>query len=62
MQDNPTEAELTSIINYYEGQCKALIKLYGTGVRPSWVSTELAIFTLQAERFRKMLNDMRGTQ
>ena len=35
----------------------SLIARYGTGVRPSWVSTDIVINQTRIEKYRKMLAD-----
>lgn len=51
MRDNAQER-----INYYKEKIDRLIKQYGTGVRPSWVSTDLAIDQQYKHNWEKELN------
>jgi len=44
---------------HYEEQAAALIKEYGTGVRPAWVSTDLGIAHERASSYRKMAEELR---
>ena len=51
MRDNAQEC-----VNYYKGKIDRLIKQHGTGVRPSWVSTDLAIDQQNKHNCEKELN------
>ncbi|QSL99420.1 hypothetical protein CRP9_gp05 [Roseobacter phage CRP-9] len=51
MRDNAQER-----VNYYTGKIDRLIKQHGTGVRPSWVSTDLAIDQQHKHDWEKELN------
>lgn len=51
MRDNAQER-----VNYYTGKIDRLIKQHGTGVRPSWVSTDLAIDQQNQHNWKKELN------
>ncbi len=43
-------------VAYKERQINSLINQYGTGVRPSWVSTDLAIYSQQMQDYTKQLS------
>lgn len=43
-------------VAYKERQINRLINQYGKGVRPSWVSTDLAIYTQQMQEYAKDLS------
>jgi predicted transcriptional regulator len=43
-------------VAYKERQITSLINQYGTGVRPSWVSTDLSIYTQQMQDYAKDLS------
>ena len=43
-------------VAYKERQINRLINQYGQGVRPSWVSTDLAIYTQQMQEYAKDLS------
>ena len=43
-------------VAYKERQITSLINQYGTGVRPSWVSTDLAIYSQQMQDYTKDLS------
>ena len=43
-------------IAYKERQFQGLINRYGQGVRPSWVSTDLAIYSQQMQDYAKDLS------
>jgi hypothetical protein len=43
-------------VAYKERQITSLINQYGTGVRPSWVSTDLAIYSQQMQDYAKDLS------
>ena len=45
-----------SRVNYHQRKVKELIRQYGTGVRPSWVSTDLAIEQNNVTQWVKELN------
>ena len=42
-------------VAYKERQIQSLINQYGQGVRPSWVSTDLAIYSQQMQDYAKDL-------
>lgn len=48
---------LKSTIASAERDNDSLIARYGTGVRPSWVSVDLALNQERIEKYRKMLAD-----
>ena len=43
-------------VAYKERQIQSLINQYGQGVRPSWVSTDLAIYSQQMQEYAKDLS------
>jgi len=43
-------------VAYKERQINSLINQYGRGVRPSWVSTDLAIYNQQMQEYAKDLS------
>ena len=43
-------------VAYKERQIQSLINQHGTGVRPSWVSTDLAIYSQQMQEYTKQLS------
>ena len=43
-------------VAYKERQINSLINQYGQGVRPSWVSTDLAIYSQQMQDYTKQLS------
>jgi len=54
-----TLEEAKSIHQMYKQRYDDLIKRYGTGVRPSWVSTDLAI---EGERMRHYAKIVEGLE
>lgn len=48
---------LKSTIASAERDNDSLIKQYGTGVRPSWVSTDIVMNLDRIEKYKKMLAD-----
>jgi hypothetical protein len=46
---------LQRTIDSCERDTDSLIARYGTGVRPSWVSTDIVINQVRIEKYRKML-------
>jgi hypothetical protein len=48
---------LKSTIASAERDNDSLIARYGTGVRPSWVSVDIALNQERIEKYRKMLAD-----
>ena len=52
---------LTDLIAYRDHcrqQADDLIERYGTGVRPSWVSTDLAIYWHRAEQAQLQIDEL----
>lgn len=45
------------MVAYYEKNVDDLIKQYGTGVRPSWVSTDLAIVEDRIEYWKAQVKE-----
>ena len=43
-------------VAYKERQIQSLINQYGQGVRPSWVSTDLSIYSQQMQDYTKDLS------
>ena len=43
-------------VAYKERQINSLTNQYGQGVRPSWVSTDLAIYSQQMQDYAKQLS------
>lgn len=48
---------LKSTIASAERDNDSLIARYGTGVRPSWISTDIAINNMNIAKYKKMLAD-----
>lgn len=46
------------MVAYYEKNVEDLIKQYGTGVRPSWVSTDLAIVEDRIQYWKAQIKDL----
>ena len=49
-----------SMIQFHERQCDDLIARYGHGVRPSWVSEDLALAGHQIRQYKQKLAEMEG--
>ena len=47
---------MQGLVAYKERQIQSLINQHGTGVRSSWVSTDLAIYTQQLQEYTKKLS------
>lgn len=50
--------EAKSMMHSYEQDIKRLRERYGTGVRPSWVSTDIAIAADNVQKFMKLIETM----
>ena len=48
------------MIQHHERNCDDLIARYGTGVRPSWVSEDLALTGHQIRLYKKKLEELEG--
>lgn len=46
------------MVAYYEKNVEDLIKQYGTGVRPSWVSTDLAIVEDRIQYWKAQVKEL----
>lgn len=46
------------MVAYYQKNVEDLIKQYGTGVRPSWVSTDLAIVGDRIEYWKAQVKEL----
>lgn len=49
-----------NMIKFHEKSCDDLIVRYGTGVRPSWVSEDLALAGHQIRQYKKKLAELEG--
>lgn len=49
-----TIAHANKMAEHYEKEAEGLIAQHGTGVRPSWVSTDLAIANQRAKSYRDL--------
>lgn len=47
-----------SMIQFHERQCDDLIARYGHGVRPSWVSEDLALAGHQIRQYKQKLAEL----
>ncbi|WFG40918.1 hypothetical protein ParaMal1_00034 [Paracoccus phage ParMal1] len=56
LQDTIREA--TSMAEHYEGEAQRLSQQY-SGVRPGWVSTDIAIAQSRAASYRKMVEELK---
>jgi len=59
------EAEIKSLeraIAHADNACRELIETYGHGVRPSYVSEDLAHYGERAERYRRQIARIRGQE
>ena len=54
-----TKEQAEKIAKMYEREAQSLINQYGTGVRPSWVSTDLARADGQAMKYRKLADSIK---
>ena len=54
--------EAKSMMHSYEQDIKRLREQYGTGVRPSWVSTDIAIAADNVQKFMKLIETMEQEQ
>jgi hypothetical protein len=54
-----TIAHAEQMAEHYEGEAQCLIDQYGTGVRPGWVSTDLAIAQKRAASYRKLVAEIK---
>jgi len=46
------------MILIFEGKNTSIINRYGTGVRPSWLSAEIAMNDQQAEYYKKIIQNL----
>ena len=49
-----------NMIQFHEKSCDDLIARYGHGVRPSWVSEDLALAGHQIRQYKKKLAELEG--
>jgi len=49
-----------SMIQFHEKSCSDLLQRYGTGVRPSWVSEDLALAGHQIRLYKQRLSELEG--
>ena len=49
-----------NMIQFHEKSCSDLLQRYGTGVRPSWVSEDLALAGHQIRQYKKKLEELEG--
>ena len=49
-----------NMIQFHEKSCDDLIARYGHGVRPSWVSEDLALAGHQIRQYKQKLAEMEG--
>lgn len=54
-----TKEQAEKMAEMYEREAQSLINQYGTGVRPSWVSTDLAIANDRAAKYRKLADSIK---
>lgn len=47
------------LAEHYEGEVERLIHKYGTGVRPGWVSADLAIYEMRRDQYRNLVNRLK---
>ena len=50
--------EAKSMMRSYQQDIKNLQERYGTGVRPSWVSTDIALAADNVQKFMKLIETM----
>ena len=50
--------EAKSMMHSYQQDIKNLQERYGTGVRPSWVSTDIALAADNVQKFMKLIETM----
>lgn len=58
-----TEEEINlyrNMIQFHERSCDDLIARFGHGVRPSWVSEDLALAGHQIRQYRQKLAELEG--
>ena len=58
-----TEEEINlyrNMIQFHERNCDDLIARYGHGVRPSWVSEDLALAGHQIRQYKQKLAELEG--
>lgn len=48
------------MIQHHERNCDDLIARYGTGVRPSWVSEDLALAGHHIRQYKKKIEELEG--
>ena len=53
-----TLEEAKGMMQSYQQDIKRLRERYGTGVRPSWVSTDIAIAADNVQKFMKLIETM----
>lgn len=46
------------MILIFEGKNTAILNRYGTGVRPSWLSAEIAMNDQQVEYYKKIIENL----
>ena len=49
-----------NMIQFHEKSCSDLLQRYGTGVRPSWVSEDLALAGHQIRLYKQRLSELEG--
>ena len=49
-----------NMIQFHEKSCSDLLERYGTGVRPSWVSEDLALASHQIRQYKQKLAELEG--
>jgi hypothetical protein len=55
-----TLEEAKNMYQMYKKSYDDLIKRYGTGVRPSWVSTDLEIEAMGMRHYAKLVEELEG--
>lgn len=55
-------AMLKQMLKRLDDDYEQLIKRHGTGVRPSWVSTDLSLISHKAALYRKAIAEIEGGQ
>ena len=54
-----TKEQAENLAEMYEREVQSLINQYGTGVRPSWVSTDFAIANDRATKYRNLADSIK---
>lgn len=54
-----TRKEALDIAAHYDRSVQQIIDQYGTGVRPSFVSADIAMAQASADRYRKLADELK---